>query len=317
MIIITPPEVSSSPVLPRPKHLHRPLLALSAVMALGVVVMIILALVDPLEITGQDGWLKPLKFTISITIYALTLAVLIGGLTRFRRLGDLAGTVTAICLVVEMVVIIRAVALGTTSHFNVTTSTTLALWAIMAVSIVVVWVATLIIGVTLLFNPSPDPARNLAVRAGIGLAVIGMGLAFLMTGPTADQLSDFQGIAGAHTVGAPDGGPGLPLLGWSTIGGDLRIPHFIGIHALQALPLILIALELLGRRVFVLADAGVRTRLIMIVAITYAALMAILTGQALLGQSIIAPAGGVAVALLATPVAALIAVVTVLVRAER
>ncbi|MGZ4830038.1 MAG: hypothetical protein ACXV78_10380 [Candidatus Angelobacter sp.] len=42
---------------------------------------------------------------------------------------------------------------------------------------------------------------------------------------------------GSHTVGVGDGGPGLPFVNWSVIGGDLRIAHFIAIHAIQIVPL--------------------------------------------------------------------------------
>lgn len=148
-----------------------------------------------------------------------------------------AGTISAILLLIELVIITGAAAASITSHFNVSTPVSTALWSIMAASIGTLWVATFVVSIILFRNPLGDRARTLAIRAGALIALAGMALAFLMTGPTAAQLDDWQGIAGAHTVGLADGGPGLPLLGWSTVAGDLRIPHFIGMHALQVIPL--------------------------------------------------------------------------------
>jgi hypothetical protein len=90
-------------------------------------------------------------------------------------------------------------------------------------------------------------------------------------------------IAGAHTVGAPDGGPGLPGTGWSLDHGDIRVAHFIGLHAMQLLPLLAYGFMRRGwhdRR---------RMRTVLALAASYFALYLLLLWQALRGQSITQP----------------------------
>jgi len=292
------------PVVPKPARWNRPLLWLAAAMGVLSIVAITFALGDPRQVLGQNAWFKPLKFSLSIGIYALTMAWLVGlpGLRR-PRIAAVAAWVTVVGLVIEIVVIVWAAAVGTTSHFNVATTLSTTLWSLMGTSIAVVWVMTFVIGLLVFRTPLPDRARTLAIRAGVVLGLIGMGLAMLMTTPTDEQLDDFQGIAGAHAVGVPDGGAGLPFFGWSTEGGDLRIPHFVGLHALQLIPLGLLALEALSRRVVALRDERVRFRLVLVASLGYAGLIALLTVQALFGQPLLQPSVPVAlgaVALVAT-----------------
>ncbi|MEY2849193.1 MAG: hypothetical protein RI885_1860 [Actinomycetota bacterium] len=272
-----------------PVRWHRPLLWVAAAMAVLTVAALVLRFVDAREVTGLNAWDKPLKFAISTLIYCVTWSWLIGQVTRFTRISRACGTVIALALAIELALITGAAAFGTTSHFNVSSPTATVVWSVMGTSITVLWLATFVVSVVLIVSPLGDRARAVAIRTGAVIALLGLGLAYLMTGPTAQQLDDFQGIAGAHTVGLPDGGAGLPILGWSTVSGDLRIPHFIGMHALQALPLLLIALELLSRRVAVLRSVAVRTGLVWTGAAGYLAVVGLVTWQALRGQSIVQP----------------------------
>jgi hypothetical protein len=280
---------ASGPLGLRPVRWHRPLLVLAATMVLLAVVATVASFVDPREVTGVNLWLKPLKFAISTAVYAVTLSWLLGQLHRMRRAAWIAGTVATIGLAIELIIITGFAALGDTSHFNITTPLHTAAWSIMAVSISVVWGMTLIVAIALFRNRLGDRARTFAIRAGVLIALLGMGLAFLMTGPQGDQISNYQGVVGAHTVGVADGGPGLWLLGWSTVAGDLRIPHFIGMHALQVLPLFALALELLAPRIPRLVGVVVRSRLVLIAAAAYLAVIGIVTMQALAGESIVQP----------------------------
>lgn len=312
-----PASTRRSPTLvPRPDHWHRPLMLLAVLMAVLSVVTVILAVVDPRQLLGQNVWFKPLKFALSIGVYAVSLAWLIGQVRRLRRAANVFGTVTAVALVIEIVIIVGAAVAGTTSHFNVSTPLNTTLWVVMAASIAIVWIASFIVGIAVALNPGPDTARNVAVQAGVLLGLVGMGLAFLMTGPHEDQINNFQGIVGAHAVGVPDGGAGLPFLGWSTDGGDLRIPHFLGMHALQAIPLSLLVMEWLSIRVPVLRSQRVRLHLVVVAALAIAAALTILTWQALIGQSIIYPSGPVLTAAAVTVFGAIGASVIILVLAR-
>jgi hypothetical protein len=110
----------------------------------------------------------------------------------------------------------------------------------------------------------------------------------LMTRPTPEQLADARAgrrmtIVGAHSVGGPDGGLGVPLTGWSREHGDLRVPHFIGLHALQALALIAV-----GLRRWRWPEA-VRARAVLTAAASYTLLFLLLLWEALRGQSVVAP----------------------------
>ncbi|MGO4689159.1 hypothetical protein [Glaciibacter sp. 2TAF33] len=268
---------------------HRPLILLAGAMLALVVVSIIGLMIDPRVLLGAPIWAKPFKFAVSILLYAVTLSWLAGMAGRHRRLAWWAGTIAAGALLVEMVIITGAVIAGTTSHFNVSTPFHAALWAAMAISIVVVWLVTLLVGALLAFARLGDSARSWAIRSGVVLGLAGMALAFFMTSPTSAQLGNFQGIAGAHAVGVADGGPGLPILGWSTVAGDLRVPHFVGMHALQLLPLAALLLELGSSRVPALRRETTRLGLVIVAAGLYAAVITILCVQALSGQSVVRP----------------------------
>ena len=144
------------------------------------------------------------------------------------------------------------------------------------------------VAVALWRQPFADRAIGWALRLGLAVTIVGALTGGLMTRPTARQLEVARAgvtmtVAGAHTVGAPDGGPGLAVTGWSTEHGDLRVPHFLGLHAFQILPLV--AFAVIGRR---RAEAE-RIRLVAVAAASYVGLFAILLWQALRGQSILDP----------------------------
>ena len=278
-------------------HANRPLVVTALVMLVALAGFTAGLVFDPTVIGGAPAWLKPTKFAISIAVYSLTLAWLFTWLPQWVRLRRYIGWTTAIALTLEMVIIGLQAWRGTTSHFNLTTPFDAILFQIMGAVIVAQTFTTIAVAVALWRQPFADRALGWALRLGMTITIVGAFSGGLMARPTAEQRSAAAAgapmkVLGAHTVGAPDGGPGLPGTGWSTTHGDLRIAHFAGLHAMQILPLIALGLR---RRSW---SDRVRQRLTLTAAASYASLFLLLLSQALRGQSVFAP-DGLTLALLA------------------
>jgi hypothetical protein len=218
---------------------HRPLMLFTLSMAVLVPIAALGMLVDDRTLLDSPIWFKPFKFAVSFVLYNASLAWFISLLEgRAHRVGWWLGTVSALVGVGEMAVIVAQVLRGKRSHFNFETPLDAALFSAMGLMIVTLWVANLVIALMLLRKKFADPAIGWTVRLSLLIALIGMGVGFLMTGPKPGQSVD-GGTIGAHSIGGPDGGPSMPFTGWSTVYGDYRVGHFIGMHALQVLPLLI------------------------------------------------------------------------------
>jgi hypothetical protein len=269
-----------------------------AVICVGVAIALIpLWILDTRQLLGVSVWEKPIKFYISAAIFSFTYSWLSSFVTRGGRWVRLAGLVIAGSLVVENVLILAIASVGGTSHFNVSSSTAVAIWSIMATFISIVLISTIFIGVMIMFQKQQQFNLKLALAMGSFNTAVGMGLAYLMTQPTAIQLANYQGIVGAHAVGVSDGGPGLPFLGWSTVAGDLRVGHFFGLHSIQ------MAAILLGASL--LLPLAFRVPLIIVGNFTWLGFVGLVTWQSLRAEPFASPS-----ALTVTGLAVLLAVAT-------
>src|SRR5918998_399332 len=251
---------------------HPGLYWLAVTMAALTLVTVALAVIDQRTLLGAPLWFKPLKFSVSILLYSATLAWMLSRLpgTAMRR----TGWAIAAVLGMEQLIIVGQAARGVRSHFNDDTLFDALLYSFMGATITGLWLATVAVALRFLRERGVDQVTSSAVRLGLLVGLLGMAIGFLISGN------------GGHAVGVPDGGPGLFFVGWSTTGGDLRIGHFVGMHALQLLPLLAAGLAALGPARL---DETGRVRIVRIAAAAYAGVVVLVTWQALRGQPLLAP----------------------------
>jgi hypothetical protein len=194
--------------------------------------------IDTRTLNGVSIWAKPMKFNLSFALHLATLMIFVALLRREvqeRVWMRWTLILTSAAVLLELLYIFTQAARGRASHFNFETHwETVAYYGLMGGAAVAVMIGTLIVGLAAWRGAREDIGPGL--RTGIVLgAVVGTIATFVTTGALASGAVTPTG----HWIGGElSDASGLPITGWSTTGGDLRVSHFFATHLLQALPIL-------------------------------------------------------------------------------
>jgi hypothetical protein len=216
---------------------------------------------DP--VLGVHPLLKPLKFAISLALFLGAFAMILPTVVMSARGRVITSGVIVATMAIEMACIMLQGLRGRASHFNVATPLDAVIWELMRGAIVVASFTFVIVAIAASWRPlyrvsgagaseawasgpgssgpgssgpgpsgaQLSPSMTLAIRSGLWILIGAVVSGFAM------------GSRMSHSIGGVDGGQGLLLLGWSVQHGDLRVAHFVSLHAMQALPTFAWALE--------------------------------------------------------------------------
>jgi hypothetical protein len=192
----------------------------------------LLALWDERTLLGISVWSKPWKFHVSVGLHLLTLAwfatLLPDTAERARGIRTMT-RVAILCAVFELVYITWRAARGEPSHFNIATPLAGVMYALMGVGAVMLTACAGWLGwVTL---RARDYSWGPVLQRGVGWGLLLGCLLGTLSGAYVSAQT------GHHVGGTLSDAQGLPLLNWSRDGGDLRVAHFFGLHAMHVIPL--------------------------------------------------------------------------------
>jgi hypothetical protein len=184
-----------------------------------------------------NPWIKPIKFSLSFSTFASTISLFLLALRIPEWQLKLARRVIALSVALEISSLgaqaWRAVYAGSHTLFD-SMLTQMTNSMVMVNTAIVTWMLALFC-LNRVKARLADWPMVAAIRYSIVIFLVG------------NAVGGYMLARGSHTVGASDSAPGLPFLNWSTIGGDLRIAHFIAIHAIQIVPLFAYVLSQMSR----------------------------------------------------------------------
>jgi hypothetical protein len=195
-------------------------------------------LVDTRTLNDINIWTKPIKFQLSLALLMATILVLLPLLThawRASRTIRWSAAAMAFASTFETAYIVVQSARGRGSHYFVEVPIEAAMYRLMGLGAVTLVAAAFIVGFAILRSSQAQENRGLRLGAAVGLM-----LGAVLTLVTAGALSAgaFAPEIGHWIGGDRSDASGIPLVGWSTTGGDLRVAHFFATHLMQALPML-------------------------------------------------------------------------------
>lgn len=203
---------------------NKPLALFGAANFLLLGLLLLFSFIDDRTLLGINVWIKPMKFSLSIGIFTWTMAWLLDYLPQKTHVKIIAISII-VMLGIEQIIIIGQAAQGKASHFNISSPFDGMLFSIMGFAIVIN--TLMVLWTLILFLKINGLPKGYLWGIRFGLMIV--------------LLASFEGFVmianGGHTVGAADGEEGVFFLNWARRYGDLRISHFLGLHAIQALPL--------------------------------------------------------------------------------
>jgi hypothetical protein len=209
------------------KNRNEPLFYFGLLCLVTAAICLLLTKWTQTAVMGVNAWYKPFKFALSTVLFAWAMAWYLYYLGPIPGL-QLYNWTVIVLLGFEIAYIGLQASRGQLSHYNISTPVYAVLYNAMAIAATIVALWTGYIGLLFFQKDLLDlPDYYVwSIRIGIILFVIFALQGFVMGGRM------------SHTIGAPDGSQGLPILNWSKKFGDARIAHFIGMHALQVLPVL-------------------------------------------------------------------------------
>lgn len=186
------------------------------------ILFILLSLIDSRTVQGINTWNKPIKFAISIAVFTFTYGYFLNKL-KYIRLKTIFSLVISLCMWVEMLLISFQAARGVPSHFNNTNPFDLAIFSIMGIAILINSVVIIIVFLLFLRSHTHIPRPILsAMRWGMAVFIL------------ANMAGGYMVRIYSHSAGIDTGTQRVPFFNWTE--SDVRIAHFLGMHAVQLLP---------------------------------------------------------------------------------